>query len=559
MARLERWLIPWTLVGCNAVFGIQRHESSGQPAPHAGVGTAGAADGGAATFVALWHFESLLDDRAPSAIEPSVPLTVQQGELSSGPTGNYLVLGGSGSAVAPGPVVDTSGSFSVSVWVRLDRADVWSTFVSQDGQAISSFFLQKRDSNYLAFTTYASDSAGAEACVATTGLTPRQGEWYHVVATRDATTGEQRIYVDGMLSGKATCAGGFQTDGPLVVGRGKWKTPTDWMAGGIDELGVSARVLTAGEIVELYRLGRPEARHYLYGYFQEVEEGAGDGLHFAHSHDALSWNPVGGGRTFLSPAVGGNSLRDPHLMRDPHGKYHLVWTSSCVPWAKPGCVQDRGFGHATSDDLVTFSEQTFIEVPAEKLNVEHFWAPETFYDAQTEQYLLSWASPLDATPNADPHSIYYLLTKDFVTFSEPAVLYGRADRDLIDATIVQQEGSYFMFMKDEAAGQKNLRVVSSPSLFGEGAWASEPSAPLTGAEPVEGPVPLVRDGQLLLLFDKYAGGGLGALRSRDLVALTDVASWEDVSSSVFAAPIRHGSVIELPPEVFRAVALRAAQ
>jgi hypothetical protein len=65
---------------------------------------------------------------------------------------------------------------------------------------------------------------------------------------------------------------------------------------------------------------------------------------------------------------------------------------------------------------------------------------------------------------------------------------------------------------------------------------------------------------VLLLFDKYAaGGGLGALRSRDLVGLSDVASWEDVSSSVFADPVRHGSVIELPEELFRAVALSAAR
>jgi hypothetical protein len=185
MARAARWLVPWVLVGCNAVFGIERHEHERQPT-RAGAGAAGADDGAAGeatdggdtsgAFTALWRFESLVDDRAPSAIGASVPLTVQQGELASGPTGNYLVLGGSGSAVAPGPIVDTSKSFSVSVWVRLDRADVWSTFVSQDGQAISSFYLQKRDSNYLAFTTYSSDSTAAEPCVATAGLRPREGE-----------------------------------------------------------------------------------------------------------------------------------------------------------------------------------------------------------------------------------------------------------------------------------------------------------------------------------------------------------------------------------------------
>lgn len=562
MARLERWLFPWLLVGCNAVFGIQHHDYVEQPASNADAGAAGAApDAGDSSgpFVARWSFEGLRDNRAPSEIDPSQPFTVQQGAVASGPTGNYLVLDGSTSAVAAGPVIDASGSFSVSVWVRLDRNDVWSTFVSQDGRAISSFYLQKRDSNYFAFTSYASDSPSAEPCIATAGLRPRQGEWYHVVGTREATTGEQRIYIDGVLSGKALCPGGFRSDGPLVVGRGKWNVPTDWMSGGIDELGVSNRALSAGEIVDLYRLGRPDAHHYLYAYFEEVEQGRGDGLHFAHSHDALSWNPMGGAKLFFSPEVGGKSFRDPHLMRDPGGKYQLVWTSSCVPWAKPGCVQDRGFGHATSDNLVTFSEQQFIEVPAATLNVEHVWAPETFYDAETEQYLLSWAAPLDTTAGADPHSIYYQLTKDFVTFSEPALLLGRAGRDLIDATIIKQGSSYFMFMKDEAAGQKNLRVASSPSLFGEAAWTGEISVPLTGAGPAEGPAPLLQDGKLLLLFDKYAGGGLGAIRSRDLLALQDVGAWEDLSSSVFATPLRHGSVIELTGPEFRAVALRAAQ
>lgn len=578
MARAAHWLIPWTLVGCNAVFGIERHEYREQSSAQAGAAEVGAAgvpaDAGAAgaaeigpdggdpsgVFVALWRFESLSDGRVPSSTTPSVPLTVQQAELASGgPTGNYLLLDGSSSAVASGPVVDTSSSFSISVWVRLDRFDTWSTFVSQDGAAISPFYLQKGDSNNLAFTTYASDSTDAEGCVVAAGLSPKQGEWYHVVATRDSAGGEQRIYVDGVLSGKASCSGGFRTEGPLVVGRGKWRTPTDWMGGGIDELGVSDRVLSPGEIVELYRQGRPDARHYLYAYFQEVAEGRGDGLHFAHSHDGLVYNPVGAGRLFLTPAVGGRSFRDPHLMRDPSGTYHLVWTSSCVPWAKPDCVQDRGFGHATSADLVTFSEQDSIEIPAEKLNAEHFWAPETFFDSKTEQFLVSWASPLDVTAGADPHGIYYLLTKDFVSFSDPELLYGAADRDVIDATLVEQDGSYLMFLKDETAGQKNLRVVTSPSLFGAGAWAGEPSAPLTGAEPAEGPAPLLKDGRLLLLFDRYAGGGLGALRSRELPAMTDVAAWEDVSSAVFAPALRHGSVLEVPFEVFRAVALRAAQ
>jgi hypothetical protein len=47
--------------------------------------------------------------------------------------------------------------------------------------------------------------------------------------------------------------------------------------------------------------------------------------------------------------------------------------------------------------------------------------------------------------------------------------------------------------------------------------------------------------------------------SRSLDALTTPASWTDISSSVFFAGVRHGTAIEVPFDVFRAVALKAAE
>lgn len=589
--------IPWLalflpgLVGCNAILDIHRHESvesspaaggagapseaqggslsgSGEVGGGAGIGGNGGVSAGAAgrspaesPFTVLWRFESMSGNQVVPADDLSAApaLSVQGGSLAAGLTGNHLVLADAGaSAVTAEPVIDSSSSFSVSVWVRLDQLNRWNTIVSQDGQNVSSFYLQKRESGQLAFTTLPADSTAAVPCVAMATLKPATGEWYHLVGTRDAATGRQRLYVDGILSAEALCPSTFRADGPLAVGRGKWEQPTDWMTGAVDELGIADRILSPAEIVDLFELGRRDSPHYLFAYFEEVAQGRGDGLRFAHSHDALSWGAVGP-TTFLAPTVGGLSFRDPHLMRDPNDTYHLVWTSSCVPWAEPNCVQDRGFAYATSKDLVSFSEPRFIEISKEKLNVEHFWAPETFYDASSEQYLLLWSSPLDVTPEADPHGIYYVLTKDFVTFSDPAVLYARAGRNFIDASIAKHGDTYFMFLKDEAEGQKNLRVVSSPSLFGISAWTAEPSAALTGAYAAEGPTPLFEDGRLLLYFDKYGEQTTGALRARSLLALTDPATWEDISPSVSASRLRHGSVLQVGSDVFRALALRAAR
>jgi len=530
---------------------------AGRPSATGGASSTGGAFT-ASDCEAFWDFETLVDGKVPDVSGHGLALTLTQSSVVAGPRGNHLSLSGTNtSAIAAAPVIDTLASFSISVWVRLDKLDSYNTIVSQDGQNISSFYLQKRNSGRLALTTFPVDDVGATGCVTEGAIQPRAGEWYHLVATRNAATREQRLYVDGVLSGKTSCAGGFASTAPLVVGRGRWQGPADWMSGAVDELCVRNRVITAEQAVDLYQQGRPAGKNFLFAYFAEQALGRGDGLRLAQSHDALYWGAIGGGKVFLPPTVGGKSFRDPHVMRDPKAVYHLVWTTSCVPWAESGCVQDKGFGHAQSTDLVHWSEPSYVPIA---LNVEHVWAPETIYDAASGQYLVYWSSPIDNTPSAaDPHSIYYVLTKDFVSFSDPAVLYSRNGRNFIDANIIQQSSGYLMFLKDEADGQKNIRALTSNTLYGAGAWTAEPSNSLTGSYAAEGPAALLGEGQLFLFFDKFAEGTYGALRSNGLANLAAPATWTDISSSVFFAGVRHGTPIEVPWEVYRAVALKAGE
>jgi hypothetical protein len=506
-------------------------------------------------FSSYWTFESQANGQVPDVSGHGIPMTLENASLAEGPDGRCVALAGEGtSASAPSAALDPSASFSISVWAELDQLETWNTFLSQDGQNLSAFFLQKRDSHLVAFTTFPEDDTSAAPCIASGAIRPKPGEWYHLVATRDAASGEQRIYVDGVLSGKAVCVGGFKTTGSVVVGRGRWGGPVDFMKGGLDNLGLARRVLAADEVLELYRKGRPNASHYLFAYFSEQALGRGDGLRLAHSHDALYWGGIGAGKVFLPPNVGGKSFRDPHVMRDPQGYYRLVWTTSCVPWAEPGCVQDRGFGHARSRDLVHWSQSTYVPID---LPVEHVWAPETFFDEATQTFMVYWSSPLDGDPaRADPHSLYAMRTRDFRTFTAPEVLYSQPGRDFIDATIRKQGNEYFMFLKDEAGSQRNIRVVTSSSPF---EWTAPPSEKLTGDYGAEGPSVMERDGRLFLYFDKYGEGTYGALRSTGLTALSDPASWEDISSSVSFVGVRHGTPIEVPWEVLRTVALKAGE
>lgn len=527
-----------------------------------GASQAGASGAGGALELPAglhWDFEQLEQGQVAERSGLGPALSVEGATLGEGLLGSGLALAGAAtSAATAGPVLDTTASYSVAAWVRLDEIGTFHTFLSADGAQLSAFYLQLRDGEAFAFTTFPADDTGASPCVAMGTMPPRAGEWYHLVGTRDAATGAQRLYQDGVLVGAATCSGSFGAAGPLSVGRGRWDSaPTDHLTGAIDEVFVTDAVLSPLEVVETYLHDRPDADHYLFAYFAEQAQGRGDGLRLAHSHDGLHWGAIGAHRVFMPPEVGGGSFRDPHVLRAPDGDYHLVWTTSCVPWAESGCVQDRGFGHARSSDLVHWSEQDYVTIA---LEVEHVWAPETAYDADTGQFIVFWSSPLDENPSAsDPHRIYYLTTADFTTFSEPRVLFERPGRNFIDATIYRGADAYWMFLKDEADGQKNIRALSSPLLFGAGAWTAEPSSPLTGAYAAEGPSALEDDGRLMLYFDRYGDGLYGALRSHGLVGLDAPAAWEDVSSSVYFEGVRHGTPIRVPSNVFREVALKAGE
>jgi|GEM_PF-864401 len=532
-----------------------------------GAGTGGTSQAGAtAVGGALelppglyWDFEAIEQGQVAERSGLGSSLSVESAGLGEGLLGRGLSLSGAPtSATTAGSVLDTAASYSVVAWVRLDAIDTYHTFLSVDGARLSAFYLQLRDGERFAFTTFPADDTATSPCVAMGTMRPRTGEWYHLAATRDAATGEQRLYQDGVLVGAASCSGSFAAGGPLVVGRGRWDSaPVDYLTGAIDEVYVTDAVLSPREVAEKYLHDRPDAEHYFFAYFAEQAQGRGDGLRLAHSHDGLHWGAIGDHRVFMPPEVGGGSFRDPHVLRAPDGDYHLVFTTSCVPWAESGCVQDRGFGHARSPDLVHWSEQDYVTVA---LEVEHVWAPETVYDADSGQFMVFWSSPLDEDPSAsDPHAIYYLLTPDFSTFSEPRVLYQRPGRNFIDATIHQGADGYWMFLKDEADGQKNIRALFSPLLFGAGAWVAEPSSPLTGPYAAEGPSVLEDDGGTMLYFDRYNDGRYGALRSRGVAGLDSPAAWEDVSASVYFDGVRHGTPIRVPSDVFREVALKAGE
>jgi hypothetical protein len=150
-----------------------------------------------------------------------------------------------------GPVLDTTGNFSVAAWVKLDSTGHFATAVSQDGANASAFFLQySQADNRFAFST-----VGGRAL---SDVAPVTGQWYHLVGVHDANNGTYTLYVNGQAQQKVLhqCLGD-SSSGPLAVGRGFFGgNKTDFWPGTIDQVHVWNRALSAADVSTLYASGQ---------------------------------------------------------------------------------------------------------------------------------------------------------------------------------------------------------------------------------------------------------------------------------------------------------------
>jgi beta-xylosidase len=273
----------------------------------------------------------------------------------------------------------------------------------------------------------------------------------------------------------------------------------------------------------------------LFAYFKGNGE---DGLHFASSEDGYRWSALRNDSSFLKPAAGNDKLmRDPCVIRDGKGVFHMVWT---VSW------NEKGIGYAHSRDLVNWSDQQYLPVMEKVVGARNCWAPEIFYDQDHDEFMIYWATTVTGKfretetklENGYNHRMYYVMTKDFKSFTEPEILYDQ-EFNVIDATITKKGKRFVMFLKDEtvAPPEKNIRLVTSDQLTG---GYSRPSPPLSGKEWAEGPTVVNIKGYWMLYFDLYRAGKMGAMRSKDM------AVWTDVSPRVsFPSGVRHGSVLKI--------------
>jgi len=280
--------------------------------------------------------------------------------------------------------------------------------------------------------------------------------------------------------------------------------------------------------------------------FTSFHEPANEGLRFLYSNDGYKWNDLG--HIFLKPEAGKQKvMRDPSIVQGPDGIYHLVWTSS---WKG-----DKGFGYASSPDLVHWSAQRLINVMENEPETVNVWAPEVFYDPAEKQFIIIWASaiphrfPKGTEEEDNNQRMYYTLTKDFKDFTA-AKLFVDPGFSVIDAVIAERKADdYVLVLKDNTRANRNLKVAFASSALGP---YTNVSAPFSG-KLTEGPSVVKVAGRWLIYYDAYGEKRYAAYSTEDFKSFTDVSSRISVPEGH-----KHGTIFKSTSRILKGLKREAA-
>jgi hypothetical protein len=210
-----------------------------------------------AALMGHWRFDETSGTVAADSSGAGRSATVAAGcTWTPGWFDGSLAADGACNAATSTPVIRTDQSFTVSAWLRFTGAteNTLYTAVSQDGAVNSGFLLQ-----YMTFENVWGFTMPTLDTTAETYLTVRSPQpvaldvWTHVAGVYDATTGQMRLYIDGVLAAIGIFTGTpWHASGALQMGRAKWHGfPTDWWRGGIDDVRVFQGALNDDEIFQL--------------------------------------------------------------------------------------------------------------------------------------------------------------------------------------------------------------------------------------------------------------------------------------------------------------------
>lgn len=171
-------------------------------------------------------------------------------------SGEMFSFDGVDDYLTAGNILDTSKSFSYSVWAKFAVAGK-NHFIVIDRAAgagnSNALYVDANDR-----VRFASWNPAGGLAAHSLGLKIIPNMWYHLAAAYDAGTKEQKLYVNGNLIDTDLVNGGIKDiQGDLEIGRHRGPGNDRWMNGLIDEVRVYSRALTESEIQLYYNEFQP--------------------------------------------------------------------------------------------------------------------------------------------------------------------------------------------------------------------------------------------------------------------------------------------------------------
>jgi hypothetical protein len=140
-----------------------------------------------------------------------------------------------------------TAAISVSAWVKIPISGGWGAPYVEGicvengirGTNWNLYFRPLPFFNYFAFTIYHTN--GTSTTLTSSGVTPNDGQWHHLLATSDGTTNANgvKLYVDGVLNVQATAASTGTKSTPTVIPTiGSTSNNSWYFEGNIDEVSI---------------------------------------------------------------------------------------------------------------------------------------------------------------------------------------------------------------------------------------------------------------------------------------------------------------------------------
>ena len=293
---------------------------------------------------------------------------------------------------------------------------------------------------------------------------------------------------------------------------------------------------------------------YLFVHFTGEDTAEGEQIYFAISEDGLHWTDcTEGEQPVLRTELGEKGARDPFIIRDMQGNgYYLIATDLRIAtgkgWTDAVTNGSRSILVWKSEDLIHWSKPKLVEVGIPEAGC--VWAPEVVYDRTREDYFIFFASNVkEAGEKEAKHRIYFTRTKDFDHFSETKK-YIERDYDVIDTTIVEYDGLYYRFSKNETTKHIDVDVADDLESKEFKKVKSETLEQLYG---VEGPeiYPLPEEGKWCLIVDRFMEGKGYLPLITDNLEKGEFRILSDDEFDMGSNRKRHGGVMKLTAEEYQ--------